>query len=119
MATVIDQLPEVQRLYSDGLYQQAYAAALAIGPLETWTEPAARVLAGRLSNCLGGSRFGQMTHLRAYREAPTNPLVRYFGLRRASWGGTARGGRGGRGGASARWKAVPPRSTPIGSRCMG
>jgi len=68
----------MQELYNQGRTLQAYRLAERIGPLKQWRGAAARIFAGRLAMNVGAPRLGNWHHVRAWREAPDDPLARYF-----------------------------------------
>ncbi len=69
---------KIEQLVTRGLYLSAYRHAEAFGPLKDWTGPRARVLASRLVRWLGAPRLSLWHVLKAWRESPDHPLVRYF-----------------------------------------
>ncbi|MFY2560366.1 tetratricopeptide repeat protein [Corallococcus terminator] len=69
---------QVRGLYDQGLYLQAYRLTEAGVPLEQWTGPGARVLAGRMLQQLGGSRAARLQWARAFRESPRDAEARYY-----------------------------------------
>lgn len=71
-------LDRVEELYLRGLNLQAYDIARQTSPIEHWTGPAARIMAGRLANNLGAPRLGLLHHIRAYQEDPTHPNAIYY-----------------------------------------
>ncbi len=71
-------LTEVYRLYTSGLYLQAFEASKPLGPLALWKDPQAQVLGGRLANCLGGPRLGRLLHRLAYQQTPEDHKVTVF-----------------------------------------
>lgn len=73
-----EELAEIERLADRGLYLSAYRRAEALGPLRQWTGAHGRVLASRLARYLGAPRLSLWHLLKAWRENPENPLVRYF-----------------------------------------
>jgi tetratricopeptide (TPR) repeat protein len=73
-----ERLDAVRSLYERGLYLQAYRAAESLGPLRAWQGPEARVLAARLANQLGAPRLALWHNLKAWREDPHHPEVRYY-----------------------------------------
>ena len=74
-ATTRSQLEE---LYHNGQYLQAYDIAQKLGPLKEWTDPSLQVLGGRLAHNLGSERLGRIMHRSAYQTAPDHPEVTYF-----------------------------------------
>lgn len=75
-----DLLP-IRELYGRGMYVQAYRLSEKFGPLQEWTNTAARLLGGRLAIQLGGARLGRWLHLRAYRDTPSHPEAIYYHAR--------------------------------------
>nr|WP_254625176.1 tetratricopeptide repeat protein [Myxococcus sp. CA051A] len=73
-----DLYARVRDLYEQGLYVQAYRLTEAGVPLERWTGPRARVLAGRLLHQLGASRAACLQWTRAFRESPNHAEARYY-----------------------------------------
>jgi len=78
MGAVDQRIAEITELGQQGLYLKAYAAAQALGPLETWQGTEARVLAGRLAHVLGAPRLGRVLHWLAWRDAPTDAKACYY-----------------------------------------
>jgi cellulose synthase operon protein C len=78
--TAADLAP-IRDLYFQGLYRQAWAASERHGPLREWSNPAARLLAGRLMMQLGAPRTGRQLHLLAVRQSPTYPEAIYYHAR--------------------------------------
>lgn len=78
VATADETLDTVRALYERGLYLQAYRASEPLGPLKDWTGPEARILAARLLGHLGAPRRSLWHRLRAWRETPAHPSVRYY-----------------------------------------
>lgn len=74
-------LAPLRELYGRGMYLEAWRAAERFGPMQAWTNPAARLLGGRLAIQLGGARLGRWLHLRAYRETPSHPEAIYYHAR--------------------------------------
>lgn len=72
------ELIRIRELYSQGHYRQALTASEPFGPLQSWTNTPARVLAGRLAMQLGGPRLGRKLHALAYRQSPTYPDAVYY-----------------------------------------
>lgn len=72
------QLTPIRELYNNGCYLQAYHAAHKLSPLNEWEGSEARVLAGRLVAHLGAPRLAYYHYLKAYRETPAEPEVRYY-----------------------------------------
>jgi tetratricopeptide (TPR) repeat protein len=68
-------LKEVEELYNQGLYLQAYGRARHAGGLEDWTGVEARLLAARLFCQLGGFRRGYASFLRIWRDHPDHPAA--------------------------------------------
>jgi tetratricopeptide (TPR) repeat protein len=71
-------LQKIRAVYEDGKYLQAYRLAQQIGPLQQWSGPQARVLAGRLAYNLGSRKMGRVLHRVAMREHPQDFEVQYF-----------------------------------------
>ncbi|VTS06451.1 tetratricopeptide repeat protein [Tuwongella immobilis] len=71
-------LATLRDLYNRGLYLQARRYAEAFGPLRDWSNPPARLMAGRLAIQLGASRLGRRLHLLAYRLSPNYPEAIYY-----------------------------------------
>ena len=71
-------LAEVQSLYDQGLYLQAFHLAEQREPLASWKSTDERVLAGRLCYNLGGPRLGYAHHLRAWRQDPGHIDATYY-----------------------------------------
>lgn len=69
---------EIKRLVDRGLYLSAYRRGEIPGPLRQWTGAAGRVLASRLARYLGAPRLSLWHLLKAWRESPEHPLIRYF-----------------------------------------
>jgi len=74
-------LTRIRDLYSQGLYRRAYDAAVAIGPLRTWTSTPARLIGGRLAIQLGAAILGRRMHLLAFRNTPSHPEAIYYHAR--------------------------------------
>lgn len=74
-------LAPIRELYGKGLYLQAWKHAEALGPVREWTNPAARLLGGRLVIQLGAPRLGHWLHLRAFRDNPTYHEAIYYHAR--------------------------------------
>ena len=70
-----DDVRQVQALYDRGLFLQAYERSKPLGPLRNWTEPRARVLAGRLVGNLGDRRLAQALFYRAWRADHDDPIA--------------------------------------------
>lgn len=62
-----EQRAKVLGLYEQGLYLQAYRLAEAIGPIQHWRGPEARILAGRLAGNLGSMRLADWHFVHAWR----------------------------------------------------
>lgn len=75
------QLTQIQELYNQGYYLQAWRLATTLAPLEQWDGTDALLLAGRMANNLGASRLGRKLHLKAYRLDPTNGEAAYYKAR--------------------------------------
>ena len=73
-----ENLDRIRELYERGLYVRALEEAQRFGPLREWTGGAARALASRLARHLGAPRLARWHILRAWREAPDEPEVRYY-----------------------------------------
>ena len=74
-----NRLANIQRLYKDGLYLQAYQLAVESKPLSEWTASAEeRSLAGRIAHQVGAPRLARWHRLRAWREFPDDLEVRYY-----------------------------------------
>ena len=73
-----EELSGIEQLVDRGLYLSAYRRAAPLGPLRQWTGAKARVLASRLARYLGAPRLSLWLILKAWREAPDQPQVRYF-----------------------------------------
>ena len=71
-------LNRVLDLYNQGQYLQAYTLGQTLGPLNTWSGTAAKLLAGRLATNLGAPRLGIALHLRGWRENAKDPEAMYF-----------------------------------------
>lgn len=78
MSVGTDVVTTVRELYDRGLYLQAFEASQELGPLKSWHTPAARMLASRLAIHLGAPRLSLWHRLKAWREAPHDPEVRYY-----------------------------------------
>ncbi|QEL16126.1 tetratricopeptide repeat protein [Limnoglobus roseus] len=74
-------LSRIRELYTQGRYRQALHAAEAFGPLATWTNTPARLLAGRLAMQLGAPRLGRKLHAAAFRSSPSNLEAVYYHAR--------------------------------------
>jgi tetratricopeptide (TPR) repeat protein len=74
-------LARVRDLYTRGLYRQAHAAAVALGPLRSWSGTAARLIGGRLAIQLGAPKLGRRMHLAAFRSTPAHPEAIYYHAR--------------------------------------
>ncbi|HSQ54224.1 MAG TPA: hypothetical protein VLM40_00650, partial [Gemmata sp.] len=74
-------LVRIRELYSQGYYRRAYDAAVAIGPMRSWTGTPARLIGGRLAIQLGAPRLGRRLHILAYRETPAHPEAIYYHAR--------------------------------------
>src|SRR5262245_21983032 len=81
MELSINDVSAIQDLYDRGQYLKALAAGQAFGPVDTWTGPGARILAGRLAGNVGAPRMARKLFLKAYRETPDDPEARYFYVR--------------------------------------
>ena len=68
-------------LYEDGFSLQAYELAATIGPLESWSGTAARIVAGRIAMNVGAPRLAIAHHVRARRDDPTDPEANYYYVR--------------------------------------
>src|SRR5688572_4979779 len=68
----------VLKRYERSLNLQALELARTAGPVERWTGPRARVMAGRLANNLGGGRLGTLHHVKAWQESPDDPEALYY-----------------------------------------
>lgn len=68
-----EELAPIRALYEEGLCLRAYERAKHLGPLRQWRGTQARILAGSLAAHLGSPRLGTAIHIRAWREAPTDP----------------------------------------------
>jgi hypothetical protein len=64
-------LAPIRDLYARGLYLQALKQAETLGFFKEWSNPAGRLLGGRLVIQLGAPRLGRWLHLRVYRDMPT------------------------------------------------
>ena len=73
-----EDLVPIRALYEDGLCLRAYELARALGPLTQWRGTDARILAGGLAAHLGSARLGTALHVRAWREAPTDPEACFY-----------------------------------------
>jgi tetratricopeptide (TPR) repeat protein len=71
----------IRELYARGRYRQALEAAQPLGPLVTWSNAPARLLAGRLAMQLGAPRLGRKLHAAAYRSTPSNLEAVYYHAR--------------------------------------
>ena len=71
-------LESIQSLYEQGLYLDAFERSRPLGPLPTWRGSNERILAGRLSACLGAPRVGQTLLRLAFREHGDDPRAIYF-----------------------------------------
>jgi len=76
-----DDLRALRELYDRGLYVQAWRQAEALGPMQSWTGTAARLLAGRLAGNLGAPRLARALHYRAWKEDPHYPEAAYYQAR--------------------------------------
>lgn len=74
-------LTRIRDLYSQGYYRKAHDAAVAIGPLRTWTSTPARLIGGRLAIQLGAAILGRRMHLLAFRNTPSHPEAIYYHAR--------------------------------------
>jgi tetratricopeptide (TPR) repeat protein len=74
-------LQQVEGLYEQGLYLQAYELSRPFGPLASWRGEHGRVLAGRMANNLGSGRLGTALHWLAFREHPESPVAAYYHAR--------------------------------------
>src|SRR5262249_53362181 len=72
------ELAGILECYNQGLSLKAHTRATQWGPLAGWQGTSARILAGRLAMNLGAPRLGYWQHVRAWRQAPTDPEPRYF-----------------------------------------
>ena len=77
-----DIVATVTDLYTRGLYQQAYAAAVAHSPLRSWRNTDARLIGGRLAMNIGAPRLGSIMHVAAWRQDRAHPEARYYYARR-------------------------------------
>lgn len=73
-------LKEVEALYDQGRYIDAYVRSADLGPLRTW-QGEERVLAARLSGNLGAAKQTRALQWLAQRECPQSHLVRYYAAR--------------------------------------
>jgi cellulose synthase operon protein C len=80
MTTTAEDLQQLERLYEHGQYLTAYEQSKNWGPIETWSDPDAAVLGGKLANNLGAPRFCRWVHYRLWKQFPTHPEVVYYGL---------------------------------------
>ncbi len=78
MTIAPEDLAPIRALYEEGLCLRAYELARALGPLERWRGTEARILAGGLAAHLGSPRLGTALHVRAWREAPTDPEACFY-----------------------------------------
>ncbi len=74
-------LSRIRELYTQGRYRQALEGAAAFGPLVSWTNTPARLLAGRLAMQLGAPRLGRKLHAAAYHSTPSNLEAVYYHAR--------------------------------------
>lgn len=65
-----EKLLEIADLYRRGLFVQAYQKAMAIGPLEHWDDPDARLLAARLAGQLGSDQRRSAWIWKLHRRFP-------------------------------------------------
>lgn len=72
------QLKPIKNLYDQGLYLQAYDAAILLAPLGEWNGTEALLLAGRLAGMLGAPKLMRQLHLRAWREDRAHPEAIYY-----------------------------------------
>ncbi|QVL32228.1 tetratricopeptide repeat protein [Telmatocola sphagniphila] len=77
----LSDLAPVRELYGKGLYLRAWKKAQELGPIKDWSNPAARLLGGRLVIQLGAPRLGHWLHLRAFRDNPTYHEAIYYNAR--------------------------------------
>lgn len=78
MDTATDTLHRIGELLEAGQYLSAYAAAEPLGPLRTWTETDARIVAGRLAWRLGAPKLGRVMHELAWRASPRHPRTCFY-----------------------------------------
>lgn len=71
-------LSRIRELYTQGRYRQALERASAFGPLVSWSNTPARLLAGRLAMQLGAPRLGRKLHAAAFRSTPSNLEAVYY-----------------------------------------
>src|SRR5262249_35252800 len=71
-------LAPIRELDARGMYVQALGVVEKFGPLQEWSNTAARLLGGRLAIQLGAARLGRWLHVRAYRDTPAHPEAIYY-----------------------------------------
>lgn len=69
---------EVERLYEQGLYMQAWRLGTSAVPLREWPGTEGLVLAGRLAANIGAPRLAHALHLRAWRRDPSHPQAHLY-----------------------------------------
>ncbi len=72
------RLLEMNQLYDQGLYLQAYELGRAWGEVQHWPEPGGLVMGSRLAHHLGGGRLSDWLIRRAYRNSPHDGEALYF-----------------------------------------
>ncbi len=73
-----DLLDQVQLLYDQGRYLDAWDVAQPLGELSHWPGAEGRVLAGRLAANLGAPRLGRALHWLAGRQYPEHAAAQYY-----------------------------------------
>lgn len=75
-----DVLEQVQSLYDQGLYLQAYQLGTRFQPLAEWEGIDGLILSGRIAGNLGARRLGMKQYVSAYRMAPDSLVTRAYYL---------------------------------------
>lgn len=81
MEIPVTDLGPIRELYAQGRYRQALDRSAAFGPLASWTNTPARLLAGRLAMQLGAPLLGRKLHAAAFRSTPSNLEAVYYHAR--------------------------------------
>lgn len=79
MTVVTGPLAEIQSLYDQGLFLQAFEASRPLGELKDWRETEHLILGGRLAQYLGNPRLAGVMHWLALRHDPMNQDARFYG----------------------------------------
>ena len=76
--TIASRLEQIQRLYDEGMYVQAYEVGKPWGKLTDWPGTDGKILAARLAVNLGSSSLSNWLVRCAYRASPEHDEARYF-----------------------------------------